>query len=143
MKIDKKDRERLYKSKGKTIRIEWPLEYAPRRGQRHPVHGDSGERVFSIRVEGVIWREGCALVKMDDDPIRILPGLGVDEPERVHHSYEDLLAAEGEAKTALCGAERREDESVNRLLAKRAEAVRLNKPGRCKNLESRISRKSV
>jgi len=100
VKLDKIDRERLYRAKGKAIKLEWPLDSAPRRGQRHAIHGESGERVFSIRVEGVIWREGSAEVKIDDDPIRILPGLA-DEPERVHHSYEDLLVREAEARNAL------------------------------------------
>lgn len=105
MKLEKKDRERLYKAKGKPITIEWPLDHAPRRGQRHAVHGDSGERVFSIRVEGVIWRDGCALVKIDNDPIRIMPGLGVDEPERVHADYEAILCNEATYRNRLLRAE--------------------------------------
>ena len=104
MKLKKTDREKLYKAKGKAVMVEWPLQDAPRKGQRHAVHGDSGERVFSIRVEGVRWRDMSALVVMDNDPIRILPGLA-DEPERVSSQYERLLCGEAEARNALLQGE--------------------------------------
>lgn len=116
MKLEKKDRERLYKAKGKPVKIEWPLEYAPRRGQRHAVHGDSGERVFSVRVEGVIWRDGCALVKIDNDPIRIMPGL-THEPERVHADYEALLVNENAYKSRLIRAEHRQRQKSTEAMA--------------------------
>jgi hypothetical protein len=104
LRLEKKDREKLYRAKGMPVLVEWPLEDAPRKGQRHAVHGDSGERVFSIRVEAVRWRLGSALVVMDNDPIRILPGLA-DEPERVSSDYERLLCGEAEARNALLQGE--------------------------------------
>lgn len=126
MKLKKTDRERLYKAKGKSVLVEWPLADAPRKGQRHAVHGDSGERVFSIRVEAVRWRQGSALVVMDNDPIRILPGL-TDEPERVSARYERLLCSEAEARNALLQGEnvrRRQVESKEARIGRSPRAER-------------------
>lgn len=53
----------------------------------------------------------------------------------------EQYAAEAEQRTALLGAERSNEETVGRLEAKLDEAKRLNKWGRVRILETRISRK--
>ena len=100
MRLEKKTREKLYKAKGKPVMISWPLDDAPRKGQRHAVYGDSGEKIFSIRIEGVRWAQRSALVVIDNDPIRLLHGMA-DEPEKVSEAYEDLLCFEAAARNAI------------------------------------------
>lgn len=107
MKLEKKDRERLYKAKGKVIAITWPQE-APRArgGKRYAIYGDADEKLFSIRLERS--KRGSemtrAWVRVDNDPIRILPGL-TDEPERVHEDYEVILCTEATYRNRLLRAE--------------------------------------
>lgn len=133
MKLKKTDREKLYRAKGKAVLVEWPLEHAPRKGQRHAVHGDSGERVFSIRVEGVRWAQTRALVVMDNDPIRLLQGMA-DEPEKVSEAYEDMLCFEAAARNAILQGERQRQSELAR------KEVRIGKSPRSERAIARHSR---
>jgi hypothetical protein len=119
MKLDKKDRERLYKAKGKAITVAWPDSERPRNGKRYVVYGDDGKKMFSVRVERsqTLRYETKASIKLDEDPFLPMIGIGgvrredggyETEPERVDAHYEGLLVMEAEARNALHQGERRQ-----------------------------------
>jgi hypothetical protein len=120
MKLTKRTREKLYAAQGKPISITWPQDSPdPHKGKRYPVYGEGG-KLFTIRVEGSkrLKYGTKAIVRIDNDPVRLLAGLPgvrneqgdyVDEPERVSEEYEAQIALEGRAKTIVQGAELRQE----------------------------------
>ena len=141
MNFPKKTRKALYEAKG-PIWINWPEGTDPHPGKRYAVYSEEdGSRLFSVRVEKTKERGAKALVRIDNDPVRILPGLqGVrneqgnyePEPERIDEVTENRYAMEGRTKTGELGAEHRvgaKRASKERQLAK-AEAA-----GREKTIE--------
>lgn len=117
MNLPKKTRKKLYEAKG-PIWIAWPEGTDPHPGRRYPVHSEEdGSRLFSVRVEKTKDRGSKARVKIDNDPVRILPGLQgthneqgdyESEPERVSSEYEAKLCLEASAPTAMLGAAHRD-----------------------------------
>lgn len=104
MKLSTKTRKRIRTAGGKPVKINWPQgEGNPdcRSGHKYPIYNEKGRFAFKVRV---VSRSGSkATVRIDDDPVRRLPGLvgqrdeaGAyeDEPERVPASYERQLAVE-------------------------------------------------
>lgn len=118
MNIPKQDRKKLYE--GKPVTIDWPTDAPePHAGKRYAVYSEEdGTKLFSIRLESSKRsRYGTtrATVKIDNDPVRVLPGLpGVraedgsyeTEPERVSGEYEGKLSLEASQRTAVLKAER-------------------------------------
>lgn len=121
MKLAKKTRKALYEAAPKPVEITWPQDAPePSWGHRYPVYTEEGNYAFTVLLEGSQKGsyETKATVRIDTDPVRVLPGLpGVrtetgdyeTEPERVDRAYEDRLAMLGQAKAALQGAEHRFD----------------------------------
>jgi hypothetical protein len=117
MNLPKATRRKLYEAKG-PLWIEWPEGLDPHPGKRYAVHSEEdGSRLFSVRVEKTRERGEEARVKIDNDPVRVLPGLPgthneqgdyESEPERVSAEYEDKLCLEASAPTAMLGAAHRD-----------------------------------
>lgn len=134
MNIPKKTRKKLYEAKG-PLWIAWPEGTAdPHPGKRYVVYSEEdGSRLFSVRVEKTKERGQKAKVKIDNDPVRVLPGLqGIrledgsyeTEPERVSAEYESLLTREANQRSILLVTERRveaERRSTERRLARAKE----------------------
>jgi len=124
MKLDQETRKRLYKAAPRSIEITWPVDGPdPHSGKRYAVYNEEGNRVFTILLERSKKSpyETKARVRIDSDPVRILPGLNgtrrednsyETEPERVSAEYEARLAIQGGAKTVMAGAEQRQREKA-------------------------------
>lgn len=115
MNLPKPTRKKLYTAKG-PVWIEWPQGSPdPHPGRRYPVYSEEdGSKLFSVRVESTKARGTKAKVKIDNDPVRVLPGLQgthneqgdyESEPERVSAEYEKQLALEANQRTAIIRAE--------------------------------------
>jgi hypothetical protein len=131
VKLAKQTRERLYKAQGRAIEITWPQDGPdPRKGKRYAVYGEN-EKVFTIRVEKLRSRGEKALVRIDDDPVRVLQGLSgqrnelgdyEDEPERVSEEVEAELAIHARRRFAQTREEvQAEDASKKQARAARSE----------------------
>lgn len=129
MRLCKEDRERLYSGKSETI--VWPPDAPePRRGHKYSVYTESGQRAFRIVVEGSrrLAYETKATVRIDGDPVRILPGLKgvrnelgdyVPEPERIDRDSEDRYAMQAAQRSALLSSTRGDVEAAERNFAKK------------------------
>lgn len=146
MKLNKATRKRLYEAK-KPIWISWPLAEV-RSGRTYRVSLKGGKS-FGILVLKTKERGTKALIKIHDDPTPILPGLrGVrneagdyeSEPQPVDAEYQAKLSLQANQAAAVLAANQQRRSKVHRLELKRAEAIKLNKPGRVKVLTTRIER---
>jgi len=120
VKLGQDTRKRLYKAAPRSIEITWPIDGPdPHSGKRYAIYNEEGNLVFTILLERSKRGpyETKARVRIDSDPVRILPGLNgtrrednsyETEPERVHADYEKLLAGEALQKTTLLSAEQRQ-----------------------------------
>jgi hypothetical protein len=118
MNLPKATRKKLYEAEGKPISISWPLD-APEAhgGKRYAVYSEEdGGKLFTIRLERSKRSPygTKAMVRIDSDPVRVLPGLAgarledgsyETEPERVDEKFEGALVLEASQRNAVLRAE--------------------------------------
>lgn len=131
MKLGKLARGKLYRAEGKAVTLTWPHDAPePRSGHKYSIYSESGAFCFRIVLERSkrLPYETKATVRIDGDPIRLLPGLKgvrnelgdyVPEPERIDQDTEDHYAMQAAQRSALLAATSRDVEAAERNFAKK------------------------